>query len=206
MKYHYCPKCTIRFDHNRQQCPNCGNYSINCEEIEINAKPNFDFEYVRKCSPNNEIFNKALVGISSGYVPRIELNPSETSTGQNFDILVHSFTKSNFYKVRGSFDEDGTLAECQCECMDFQHHNHYCKHVIASLMMIYKEFCEEKYGKVELLEKKPVKQNASVDIPTKHTNHSSFYTGGNPRWLNIVCVVSFIAIAVAIIMLIVKII
>ena len=162
MKYYYCPKCTVRFDHNRQQCPNCGNYSINCEEVEETKGPDFNFDYIKELCPNDDIFRKALTGYFSGFVPSVILNLSESMVGQSFDVRVHSFTCDNVYRVSGEFDEGGKLSSCSCSCDDFSYRHHYCKHIIATLMKIYKEDCEEKYGRVELLEKKS-------EIKEKHT-------------------------------------
>lgn len=205
MKYYYCPKCTVRFGIDKQQCPNCGNYSINCEEVEEVNKPDFNFAYIREVCPDEDIFKKALIGYHSGFVPKIELKTYESRPEQDFDIQVHSFTKSKFYRVYGTFDEEGELSSCQCNCEDFNHRHHFCKHIIATLMMVYIEYCEVKYGKVDLLKKpKATKTNDSVSkTQTSTPIHKPIQIDKTPRWKIVFTIISSILILIAIILVIV---
>ena len=177
MKYLYCPKCTVKFPADKDQCPNCGNYAIHCEEVETHLEyknPDFHIEYIRKLCDDSSLFERALKGYKSNFVPEIKLKPDENSPVQSFDLEVHSFTKEKYYRVNGCFDEHGLLIDAHCECDDFLFRNRYCKHIIAVLMKSYVTYCEDKYGKLivekpKVINTSPIKQTNTVSNENKST-------------------------------------
>ena len=180
MGKYYCPKCTLIFDDSRDRCPNCGYYSIYCHpyekvkdkygfEDDEEIKPDFDSNYIKKLCDGDHRFADAIDNYNR--LDLIRYNGPLVDDKNNFCVDVHSFTRDVYYEVKGSFNEEGNqLISYSCQCDDYNSRRRCCKHLIVLMMIIYHEYCEQKYGVVKELVPKTVRQQSKEHIEKPQKN------------------------------------